>query len=152
MLQNLSNWIPHPHHTSIKCLSIFNCCRWAYGCTLTRMPPQILFHRFGRVGRSQINKVLNKLLQILLWTIWTDKGLFDCHVWAQQGHNGATGKTTKWSFPLVSVQQDAGFDWKASNRLIVQPQAHFPLLGEVFSVWLPKVFVWLQQTHDGRWV
>ena len=37
----------------------------------------------------------------------------------------------EWSFPLVSVQQDAGFDWKASIMLIVQPQAHFPLLGEV---------------------
>ena len=39
-------------------------------------------------------------------------------------------KTTKWSFPLVPVQQDSGVNWKASNRLIVQPQAHFPLLGE----------------------
>ena len=29
---------------------------------------------------SQINKLLNKLLQILLCTIWTDKGLFDCRV------------------------------------------------------------------------
>jgi hypothetical protein len=29
---------------------------------------------------SQIKKLLNKLLQILLCTIWTDKGLFDCHV------------------------------------------------------------------------
>ena len=79
---------------------------------------------------NQINKLLNKLLQILLCTIWTDKGLFDCRVWAQQGHGGATGKTTKWSFPLVLVRQDSGFNWKASNRLIVQPQAHFPLLGE----------------------
>ena len=42
--------------------------------------------------------------------------------------------------------------WKASNRLIVQPQAHFPLLGEFASVWLPKAFVRLQQTHDGCWV
>ncbi len=39
-------------------------------------------------------------------------------------------KTTKWSFPLVPVQLDSGVNWKASNRLIVQPQAHFPLLGE----------------------
>ncbi len=26
----------------------------------------------------EINKLLNKLSQILLCTIWTDKGLFDC--------------------------------------------------------------------------
>ncbi len=39
-------------------------------------------------------------------------------------------KTTKWSFPLVPVQQDSGVNWKASNRLFAQPQAHFPLLGE----------------------
>ncbi len=50
--------------------------------------------------------------------------------WQQQGRGGATGSTTKWSFPLVTVQGDSGFNWKASNRLIVQPQAHFPLLGE----------------------
>ncbi len=52
----------------------------------------------------QINKLLNKLSQILLCTIWTDKGLFDCRVLAQQGRGGATGSTTKWSFPLVTVQ------------------------------------------------
>ncbi len=78
----------------------------------------------------KINKLLNKLSQILLCTIWTDKGLFDCRVWAQQGRGGATGKTTKWSSPLVPVQPDSEFGWKASNRLIMQPQAHFPLLGE----------------------
>ncbi len=32
------------------------------------------------ITRLQINKLLNKLLQILLCTIWTDKGLFDCRV------------------------------------------------------------------------
>jgi len=31
-------------------------------------------------GNSEINKLLNKLSQILLCTIWTDKGLFDCRV------------------------------------------------------------------------
>ena len=31
---------------------------------------------------------------------------------------------------MVTVQQDSGFNWKAGDRLIVQPQAHFPLLGE----------------------
>jgi hypothetical protein len=51
--------------------------------------------------REGINKLLNKLSQILLCTIWTDKSLFDCRVWAQQqqGRGGATGKTTMWSFP-----------------------------------------------------
>jgi hypothetical protein len=29
---------------------------------------------------KQINKLLNKLSKILLCTIWTDKGLFDCRV------------------------------------------------------------------------
>jgi hypothetical protein len=56
----------------------------------------------------------------------TDMGLFDCHVWAQQGRNGVTGKTMQWLSPLVSVQQEAEFDRKASNRLIVQPQAPSP--------------------------
>ncbi len=28
----------------------------------------------------KINKLLKKLSQILLCTIWTDQGLFDCHV------------------------------------------------------------------------
>ncbi len=78
----------------------------------------------------QINILLNKLSQILLCTIWTDKGLFDCRVWAQQGRGGATEKTTEWSSTLVPVQLDSEFSWKASNRLIVQPQAQFPLLGE----------------------
>jgi hypothetical protein len=45
------------------------------------------------------------------------QGSFDCRVWAQQGRGGATGKPTKWSFPLVTVQGDSGFDWKASNRI-----------------------------------
>jgi len=72
---------------------------------------------FGNPSYRQINKLLNKLLQILLCTIWIDKGLFDCRVWAQQGRGGATGKIMKWSFPLVTVQGDSGFDWKASNRL-----------------------------------
>ena len=51
-------------------------------------------------------------------------------MWAQQGCGGATGKTTRWSFPLVTFQQDSGVNWIASDRLIVQPQAHFPLQGE----------------------
>jgi len=82
-------------------------------------------------GMGWILWLINKL-QILLCTIWTDKGLFDCRVWAPQGRGGATGNTTKWSFPLVTVQGDSGFDWKFSNRLIVQPQAHYPLLGESY--------------------
>ncbi len=53
-------------------------------------------------------------------------GLFDCHFWAQQGRNEVTGKTMQWFSPLVSVQQDAEFSRKASNRLIVQPQAPSP--------------------------
>ena len=57
--------------------------------------------------------------------------LFDCRVWAQQGCGGETGKTIRWSFPLVTVQPDSGFNWKASNRLIVHPQAHFPPTGRV---------------------
>jgi len=31
-------------------------------------------------NNDEINKLLNKLSQILLCTIWTDKGLFDCRV------------------------------------------------------------------------
>ncbi len=59
-------------------------------------------------------------------------GSFDCRVWAQQGRNGATGKTTQWFSPLVSVRQEAEFGWKASNRLIVQPQAPSPWQGGVY--------------------
>jgi hypothetical protein len=58
-------------------------------------------------------------------------GSFWLRVWAQQGRGGATGKTIRWSFPLVTVQLDSGFNWKASNRLIVQRQAHFRLTGRV---------------------
>ena len=66
----------------------------------------------------EINKLLNKLSQILICTIWTDKGLFDCRVCAQQGHGGATGKTTHWSFPLVTVQEDSGLDLLRSLKFI----------------------------------
>ncbi len=41
-LYNLSNCIPHWCHTYIKCLSIFSGCGWAYGFTLTPLPPQTL--------------------------------------------------------------------------------------------------------------
>ena len=38
-------------------------------------------HNLGNlVVGAEINKLLNKLSQILLCTIWTDKGLFDCRV------------------------------------------------------------------------
>ena len=39
----------HTHVFSIKCLSNFNCCRWAYGCTLTHYHHRCV-PRFGRVG------------------------------------------------------------------------------------------------------
>ncbi len=41
-LQNLSNCIPCPCHTYMRCLSTFSGCRWAYGFTLIRLPPQTL--------------------------------------------------------------------------------------------------------------
>ncbi len=41
-LKNLSNCIPHPCDTYMRCLSTFTGCGWAYGFTLTRLPPQIL--------------------------------------------------------------------------------------------------------------
>jgi hypothetical protein len=39
-LQNLSNCIPCPCHTYMRCLSTFSGCGWAYGFTLTPLPPQ----------------------------------------------------------------------------------------------------------------
>jgi hypothetical protein len=70
---------------------------------------------------SKINKLLNKLSQILLRTIWTDMGLLIAVC-----ENTARPRRGDWKnhmvvFPLVTVQQDSGFNWKASNRLIVQP-------------------------------
>ncbi len=41
-LQNLSNCIPCPCHTYMRCLSTFSGCGWAYGFTLTQLPPQML--------------------------------------------------------------------------------------------------------------
>ena len=61
----------------------------------------------------EINKLLNKLLQILLCTIWIDKGLFDCRVWSQQGRDGATGWTTKWLKPWSGLSL-----WYQSNRTL----------------------------------
>jgi hypothetical protein len=78
----------------------------------------------------QINKLLNKLLQILQCTIWTDMGLFDCRVWAQQGRSGATGKTIMWSFSLVTVQPDSGF-----LHGILRDTSWFTLLWTDSSLW-----------------
>ena len=39
-LYNLSNCIPHPSNTYIRCLSIGGSGGWAYVCTLTPLPPQ----------------------------------------------------------------------------------------------------------------
>ncbi len=38
-LYNLSNCIPCPCHTYMRCLSTFSGCGWAYGYTLTSIPP-----------------------------------------------------------------------------------------------------------------
>ncbi len=58
------------------------------------------------------------------------RGLFDCRVLAQQGRGGGDWKHHKMVFPFGNSPMGLWvFDWKASNRLIVQPQAHFPLLG-----------------------
>ncbi len=48
-LQNLLNRIPCPCHTYMRCLSTFSGCVWAYGFTVTQLPPQTLprFVRFG---------------------------------------------------------------------------------------------------------
>ena len=47
-LQNLSNNIPHPCHTYIRCLNTLNSCGWGYGSTLTPLPPQ----RFPQIWES----------------------------------------------------------------------------------------------------
>jgi hypothetical protein len=39
-LWNLSNCIPHPCYTYIRCLNTLNSFGWAYGSTLTPLPPQ----------------------------------------------------------------------------------------------------------------
>ncbi len=39
-LWNLSDCIPHPCHTYIRCLNTLNSCGWGYGSTLTPLPPQ----------------------------------------------------------------------------------------------------------------
>ncbi len=41
-LQNLSNCILCPYHTCMRCLSTFSGCGWAYGFTVTPLPPQML--------------------------------------------------------------------------------------------------------------
>jgi len=49
-LQNLSNCIPHPCHTNIRCLNTLNSCGWAYVSTLTPLPPQP--QRFPQIWES----------------------------------------------------------------------------------------------------
>ena len=41
-LYNLSNCIPYPWHTYMRCLSTFSGCGWAFGFTFTSIPPQTL--------------------------------------------------------------------------------------------------------------
>ena len=50
-LENLSNCISHSYHTYIRYLSTFNCWGWAYGCTLTPLPPQ-MFPRMEKVSQN----------------------------------------------------------------------------------------------------
>jgi hypothetical protein len=47
-LWNLSDCIPHPCHTYIRCLNTLNSCGWGYGSTLTLLPPQ----RFPQIWES----------------------------------------------------------------------------------------------------
>ena len=52
-LWNLSDCIPHPCHTYIRCLNTLNSCGWAYGSTLTPLPPQ----RFPQNWESSLNHI-----------------------------------------------------------------------------------------------
>jgi len=49
-LLNLSNCIPHLCHTYNRCLNTLNSCGWAYGSTLTLLPP----HSFPLIWESLI--------------------------------------------------------------------------------------------------
>ena len=40
-LWNLSNCIPHPCHTYIRCLNTLNSCGWGYGSTLIPLPTDV---------------------------------------------------------------------------------------------------------------
>ena len=50
-LWNPLNYIQCPYHTYMRCFSFstFNCCGWAYGCTLTSLPPQTFPQIWERV-------------------------------------------------------------------------------------------------------
>ncbi len=49
-LYNLSNCIPHLCHAYIRCLNTLNSCGWAYGSTLSPLPPQ----RFPQIWESSL--------------------------------------------------------------------------------------------------
>ena len=54
ILWNLSNCIPHLCHTCIRCLNTLNSCGWAYGSTLTPLPPQ----RFPQIWESSLKSYM----------------------------------------------------------------------------------------------
>ncbi len=56
-LSNLSNCIPCPMHTQMRCLSTFSGCGWAYVFTLTPLPPQMLPQSLERWLKSYLMQV-----------------------------------------------------------------------------------------------
>ena len=57
-LWNLSDCIPHPCHTYIRCLNTLHSCGWGYGSTLTPLPPQT----YPQIWES--------LLKSLMMSVW----------------------------------------------------------------------------------
>ena len=54
---NLSNFIPCPYHTYMRCLSTFSGSEWAYGFTLTPLPPETLPQIWGCWLKSYLMQV-----------------------------------------------------------------------------------------------
>ena len=67
-LQNHFKCIPHPCHTSMRCLRPFSCWGWAYGCILTWLPPQMfpIWMQTYSLTITDISPDLRELAE-LLW-------------------------------------------------------------------------------------
>jgi hypothetical protein len=53
-LQTLIDCIPHPYWMYKKCFSTLRCCGWAYGCTLTLLPPYGWGWILGKLGYGEV--------------------------------------------------------------------------------------------------
>ncbi len=64
-LKNLPNCIPCPCPTHMMCLNAFSCCGWAYGFTLTPLPPQM----FPQICESWLKSYLLQVCKPCHYTL-----------------------------------------------------------------------------------